>query len=178
MRSHYKIHDSEGVYFLTSTVVEWIPIFTSKPYFDILISSILYCQKNLSLSVFAYIILDNHFHMVCLAPELSKVLQSLKRHTAKMIIGQLEQDQKTWVLDLLSFYRKKHKKESEYQVWQEGFHPQQILSVEMLNQKIEYIHYNPVKRGLVMCPEHWVYSSAVDFILDQKGPVELQALPV
>ena len=68
MRSPYKIHDPEGVYFLTSTVVEWIPIFTCKPYFDILLSSILYCQKNLSLAVFAYVILDNHFHMVCLAP--------------------------------------------------------------------------------------------------------------
>jgi hypothetical protein len=95
-----------------------------------------------------------------------------------MIIKQLELDRKTWVLDLLSFYRKKHKKESEHQVWQEGFHPEQVLSVEMLTQKIEYIHYNPVERGLVTEPEHWVYSSAGDFILERKGVVELQSLPV
>jgi putative transposase len=70
MRSHYKIYDPEGVYFLTSTIVEWIPIFTSKTYFDILISSIIYCQANLGLAVFAHVILDNHFHMVSLASEL------------------------------------------------------------------------------------------------------------
>jgi putative transposase len=178
MRSHYKIHDPEGVYFLTSTIVEWIPIFTSKPYFDILISSIQYSQANFGLAVFAYVVLDNHFHMVCLAPELSKVMQSIKRHTAKMIILQLESDRKKWVLDLLSFYKKRHKAESEHQVWQEGFHPQQIMSLEMLNQKIEYIHYNPVKRGFVTAPEHWIYSSAGDYVLDRKGLVEIQALDV
>jgi putative transposase len=178
MRSHYKIHDPEGVYFLTSSIIEWIPIFTSKTCLDILVSSIVYCQANLGLAVFAYVILDNHFHMICLAPELSKVVQSLKRHTAKMIILQLKQDRKTWVLDLLSYYKKMHKKESEHQVWQEGMHPEQITSIEMLNQKIEYIHYNPVKRGLVAEPEHWIYSSAGDFILNRKGLIDLQELPV
>ena len=48
----------------------------------------------------------------------------------------------------------------------------------MLNQKIEYIHYDPVKRALVAEPEHWIYSSAGDFILNRWGVVELQDLPV
>jgi putative transposase len=106
MRSHYKIHDQDGIYFLTSTVVESIPIFTSKSYFDILISSIQYCQANLGLAVFVYVLLDNHFHMVCHTPELSKVMQSIKRHTAKTVIQQLESDRRMWTLDLLSFYKK------------------------------------------------------------------------
>ena len=177
MRSKYKIHDQEGVYFITSTVVEWIPIFTSKPYFDILVSSIQYCQEYYDLAVFAWVILENHFHMVCTALELSKVMQSLKRHTAKMLILQLEEDRKKWILDLLKFYKKRHKTESEYQFWQEGVHPQLITSIEMLNQKIEYVHFNPVKRGYVTEPEHWVYSSACDYS-GKKGIVEIQPLPV
>ena len=48
----------------------------------------------------------------------------------------------------------------------------------MLNQKIEYIHYNPVRRGYVSEPEHWIYSSAGDYIADRKGVIDLQDLPV
>jgi REP element-mobilizing transposase RayT len=116
--------------------------------------------------------------MVCQATELSKIIQALKRHTTKEIIQQLEIDKKMWILNLLSYYKKKHKTESEHPLWQEGFHPQQITSDEMLNQKIEYIHHNPVRRGLVSEPEHWVYSSVGDFILNRKGFIELQAMPV
>jgi hypothetical protein len=105
-------------------------------------------------------------------------MQSCKRHTAKIIIEELRQDGKDWILNLLTFHKKKHKTESEHQVWQEGFYPKQILSIEMLNQKIEYIHYNPVRRGYVSEPEHWIYSSAGDYIVDRKGVIDLQDLPV
>ena len=178
MRSRYKIYDKDSPYFITSTIIEWVPIFMSKTYFDILVSSIRYCQEHYGFAVYAYVILDNHFHMVCRSIELSKVMQACKRHTTKKIIQQLETDKKMWTLNLLSYYKKKHKTGSEHQLWQEGFHPQQITSDKMLNQKIEYIHHNPVRRGLVSKPEDWVYSSASDCILNRKGFIELQAIPV
>ncbi|NIA29939.1 MAG: transposase [Actinobacteria bacterium] len=178
MRSHYRINEKDGVYFVTSTILQWIPIFTSKVYFDILISAIKYCQENKNLFVYAYVILENHFHMICYAPELGRIMQSLKRHTAKMIMDQLQKEQKSWVMNLLSYYKKRHKHESIHQLWEEGFHPQQILNEEMLVQKIEYIHYNPVKRGYVLKPEYWAYSSAGDFYLNEEGYIKLQELPV
>jgi REP element-mobilizing transposase RayT len=176
MRSLYKIYDNQAVYFITSSIVEWIPMFTGKPYFDILVSSIQYCQKNKKLSVYAYVIMENHFHMICQSNELDKVIQSLKRHSAKRIIEQLNSDRKTWILDALKYYKKQHKKHSEHQLWQEGFHPQQLLSAKMALQKIEYLHYNPVRRGYVSAPEHWIYSSAGDFYLNRQGLIELQEL--
>ena len=178
MRSKYKIYDKQGIYFITSSIIEWIPIFISKSYFDILISSMEYCQENKNLTIYAYVILDNHFHMICHAPELSLTIQSMKRHTAKCIIEQLETDNKTWLLNLLSFYKKKHKKESTHQLWQEGFYPKQIISDESLLQKVEYIHYNPVKRGYVSLPEHWNYSSARNIIINEGGFLNLEKLPV
>jgi putative transposase len=45
-------------------------------------------------------------------------------------------------------------------LWQEGVHPQFILSEEMMLQKSDYLHANPVKRGWVAAPTHWRYSSA------------------
>ena len=64
---------------------------------------------------------------------------------------------------------------SDYKVWQEGFHPQQIVSQEMLHQKIDYLHHNPVRIGLVPRPEDWVYSSARNYA-GGKGLIELDAL--
>jgi len=56
-----------------------------------------------------------------------------------------------------------YKKNQEYQFWQEGFHPKQIVGDDMLIQKIEYIHNNPVKRGYVEKPRHWRYSTARNY---------------
>jgi hypothetical protein len=43
-------------------------------------------------------------------------------------------------------------------------HPQSISSDEMMRQKLEYLHNNPVKRGFVASPEHWCYSSAHEWL--------------
>jgi len=69
----------------------------------------------------------------------------------------------TALLDQLEWYKARHKVESRYQLWQEGSHPQQIQGEEMMRQKLEYIHNNPVKRGYVDEPVHWRYSSARNY---------------
>ena len=67
------------------------------------------------------------------------------------------------MLELLALFKRPHKTESTYQVWEEGSHPQLIGSEAVMRQKLEYIHQNPVKRGYVELPEHWRYSSARDY---------------
>ena len=136
-----------------------------------------FCQTEKELKIYAYVILDNHFHMVCQASEISRTMQSLKRHTSKHILEQLKHDPKEWILQLLEFYKKKHKKDSQHQLWQEGFHPQQIISDKMFKQKVDYIHQNPVKRGYVEAPEHWYYSSAGTFLMDRRGPIQIDSIP-
>jgi len=160
MRSKYKVIDENGIYFISSSIVEMIPVFTNENYFDILINALRFCQKEKGLKIFYYVILDNHFHLITSGHKLSNIMLSLKRFTAQEIIKQLKTDKKEWLINQLHFYKKRYKKDSSYQVWQEGFHPQFMSSNEILNQKIEYIHYNPVKRGLVNKPECWRYSSA------------------
>jgi putative transposase len=65
----------------------------------------------------------------------------------------------------------------QHQVWQRGFHPKVILSHQMLVQKIEYIHLNPVKKGLVAVAADWPYSSLAylngDNSLPRVDPVAL-----
>ena len=160
MRSRYTIREPDFAYFITCTMVKWIPLFTRKPYFDILLDSLQFCRQHKALKLHAYVILDNHLHLVVTGPNLADIIRDFKSYTAKSIIARLEQDQKTWVLNQLQYYKQRTKINSAYQVWQEGFHPQQIISEEMLHQKVDYLHHNPVRAGLVARPEDWLYSSA------------------
>ncbi len=91
------------------------------------------------------------------------MLRDLKSFTAMQIIEQLQAARREWLLNQLRYYRAAHKP-NEYQVWQEGSHPQAILDDAMMRQKLEYLHNNPVKRGLVASPEHWRYSSAHEWL--------------
>ncbi len=130
------------------------------------------------LELHAYVILDNHFHLVATATDSSNVITALKKFTARQIVDQLKADNKKWVLTELAFFKKKYKTLSDYQVWQEGSHPQMIVSDNILIQKIEYIHNNPVKRGLVDKPEHWRYSSARNYLLEDHSIIQLAKLPI
>lgn len=176
MRSRYQIHNSGALYFITSTIVEWIPVFTTEPYFTIITESLGYCRAHKQLKLFAYVILDNHLHLIVDAPDLAQVLQSFKRHTATAIVHLAETGNRAWLLNQFAYYRKKYKSTSQHQVWQEGFHPQRIDNNAMLNQKIDYIHDNPVRRGLVSAPEHWRYSSARNYVLEDQAVLEIDAL--
>jgi putative transposase len=175
MRSRYTIREPGVPHFITCTVVQWIPLFTRKPYFDILIDSLRFCRQHKGLKIYAYVILDNHLHLVAEGAKLSDIIRDFKSYTAKLLIPRLDQDQKAWVLNQLQYYKQSSKIKSDYQVWQEGFHPQQIVSEEMLHQKVKYLHHNPVRIGVVERPEDWVYSSARDYA-GGKGLVELDAL--
>ncbi len=166
------------MYFVTSTVVEWIPIFTSKPYFELMVDALRFCRESKDLMLYAFVILENHFHLVVSGPLLSRIIQSLKRHTSREIVRLLQRQKKEWVLNQLAFYKKRYKTESCYQVWQEGFHPELIQSEEMLTQKIQYLHFNPVARGYVDRPEHWRYSSARNFVGADEIVLEVDPLPV
>jgi len=177
MRTRYKICDSDPPYFITCTTVEWIPIFTRKPYFDILINTFNYCRENKGLKIFAYVILDNHFHLVAGGGNLSKIIKEFKSYTARNIIQQAKAEGKDWLLSQLKYHKLEHKIESNHQVWQEGFHPEMITSEEMLAQKIEYSHYNPVKIGVVDKAEDWLYSSARNY-LGLPGLLEIDVLEI
>ena len=167
MKSRYKVVDQEGIYFITSSIIEWLPVFTSEDTFRIISDSLHFCLEEKSLKLYGYVITLDHLHMIVSSENLSEVMKSFKRHTAKEIIKYLKQTNNEWILNQFHFYKKKNKIESEYQVWQEGFHLQLISSYEMMEQKIEYMHQNPVRKGFVNNPEYWKYSSACN--LDFKG---------
>ena len=114
--------------------------------------------------------------MIVYGDKLPDIMQSLKRHTAKNILEQLECDNKTWLLNQFQFYKLSHKSGSEHQVWQEGYHPQIINSDNILKQKVDYIHMNPVRKGFVCEPEDWRFSSARYYLKKMECDVKIDEL--
>lgn len=93
-----------------------------------IIDSLKYCSDNKGLKIFAYVIMDNHIHLVASGEKFPLVMKDFKSYTARGIIQAAQTESKDWLLNQLKFYKRFHKTESEHQVWQEGFHPQEITS--------------------------------------------------
>lgn len=79
------------------------------------------------------------------------------------------------ILEQLAFYKKAHKKQTTYQLWQEGIRPKLIQDEKMMMQKIEYIYSNSVKRGYVDNAIHWRYSSARNYY-DMTGLIDVKRI--
>jgi len=112
--------------------------------------------------------MENHLHLVASASDISKEMRNFKSFTARSIIDFLEENRVRHILNQLESYKQQYKRDQQYQVWQEGFHPQVILGQGMLMQKLTYIHNNPVRRGYVDDPAHWRYSSYRNY-MGQEG---------
>jgi putative transposase len=162
-RSKYRFYETEYPYFMTCTVVGWLPVFTRPETVNIIFDSWRYLARHDSFSLHGYVVLENHLHFIASAPNIGDTVKRFKSFTAKQILGLLESQRVETLLEQFRFQKRAHKTGSDYQFWEEGSHPQQIGSEEMMRQKLEYIHNNPVKRGYVDDPCHWRYSSARNY---------------
>jgi REP element-mobilizing transposase RayT len=163
-RSRYRIYDNAHPYFLTCTTVGWLAVFTRPEAVDILFGSWTYLREHRGFQVYGYVIMENHLHMIASSPNLAEDMGDFKSFTARQIIDLLERRSARMLLKQLAWHKARHKTDRDYQLWQEGSHPEEIQSEEMMLQKLEYIHNNPVLRGYVACPEHWRYSSAANYM--------------
>lgn len=134
MRSRYRILELDAAHFVTATIVEWLPVFTSDGCCEVLVQSLLYCRQHRALEIHAWVILDNHFHAILSGPALAETLHALKRHTAAALLKQIRSENRDWLLNQLAYDKAAHKTASRHQVWQEGVHPQAIAGDEMMLQ--------------------------------------------
>jgi putative transposase len=162
-RTRYKIYETTHPYFLTCTVVGWIPIFTRQETVEIVLDSWRFLQASERLTLYGYVILENHLHWIASADDLTEQVAAFKSFTARKIIDLLEAKCVQEILGQLERLKAKHKTDRTHQLWQEGSHPQMIQCDEMMWQKLEYIHNNPVVRGYVDDPIHWRRSSARNY---------------
>jgi len=185
MSDQYQARDPEGIYFLTFTIVDWVDIFTRQSYKEIVINSLKYCQLKKGLKLYAYCLMTNHLHLIAAVQEdfgikLFEIIRDFKKFTNRAIIEEVnttEESRKKWLLNKFEFAAKYSNRVENYKVWQDGYHAVELTSQAFTVQKLDYIHQNPVRAGIVAEPEHYLYSSASNYSgLD--GPIEIELLDI
>jgi len=129
------------------TAVDWLPIFANPEVAAIVLDSLRYLQKEKNAILYAYVLMENHLHVIIRCNNLSGAIQAFKSYTARSIIDYFTERKNIAILEKLRYNKLTHKTKSDYQLWQEGSHPEEITTDEMMDQKLEYIHNNPVRRG-------------------------------
>jgi putative transposase len=162
-RTRYRIYEEEYPYFLTDTIVAWLPVFAHPKLAEIVAGSWRFLQQERHIDIFGYVIMENHIHWIAAGTELSKQVGLFKSYTARRIIDELDRLGYHTILEVLQYYKLRHKKDQAFQFWQEGSHPEQIQNEDMMWQKLDYIHNNPLRRGYVGDATHWRYSSARNY---------------
>ncbi len=164
----YKIRNQEAIHFVTFSIVYWIDLFSRQIYRDILVDNLNFCHKEKGLTIFSWVIMSNHIHLILQSKEgrLSEVIRDFKSFTSKKLIEAVHEhpeSRREWMLWMFERAAKKHKRNSKYQVWTHDNHPEELESNKFLDQKVDYIHQNPVRAGIVNNQEDYSYSSAMDY---------------
>ena len=171
MSEGYKIRDQTLPHFITVTVVDWIDVFTRKTYKDVVIESLDYCIQNKGMILFGYVIMSNHIHMIIQSQEatLSDLIRDFKKFTAKSILEKIQnspESRREWMLERFKLATESHSRNKNYQLWQYGNHPEEVYSNKFMWSKLDYIHLNPVRAGIVEKASNYVYSSASAYVSD------------
>jgi putative transposase len=161
-------------HFITCSIVRWLPVFVAGPYFTVMTKSLQHVRENRGLLVHAYVVMPSHWHAIVTAKsdDLSDIVRDVKKFTSRELY-QLAQSDGNRLLVWCFEQAAKDEPRSRFKVWQDEFHPKVISSDAMLLQKAEYIHNNPVRKGLVAEAGHWYYSSAGAYEGRMDGPLEV-----
>ena len=181
MSRKYKFLNKEGLYFVSFAVVNWIDVFVRLEYNEVVIDSLNYCKNNLGMEVYCWCIMPSHIHMIFAAkddtPEI--ILGRFKEYTSKQLvkaIGEnIQESRKEWMLWMFKRAAAKSSNVKTYQFWQHNNKPIELWSAEVIAQKANYIHNNPIEAGFVTEAHHWRYSSAIDYA-DGNGRVNIEYL--
>lgn len=171
----YRIVEGVGLYYVTFTVVEWLPIFIDETACQIVTNSFNFCITNKHLRVNAYVIMPTHLHAIIFDSEfdperLKHALDDMRKFTGRRL---LDHAARHLSKSFTERFEENAGKDRERRFWQPSQHPVGIFSDNFWRQKRDYLHHNPCRKGLVLCPEDWRFSSARFWLTGQKSDVQL-----
>ena len=166
----YAIHDGSERYYMTFQVVGWVDIFTRKRYRDIVLESFTFCRNKKGLQLNAYVVMSNHAHLIAASSlgDLPGVVRDMKAHMAREILASIKhapESRREWMLSVFAYAAGGHQRNDNYQLWTHENHPiwMDPMRPEMMEQRLAYIHNNPVRAGIVAQPADYLYSSASNY---------------
>jgi putative transposase len=154
-----------GLAYLTTTVKNWLPVFTHDGASEFTLRQLAETVSYHETSVVAYCLMPSHLHAILHLNDiriLSDLMGSFKSLSSKRLKKEfpgLFGDEALWG--------------KPFHLWKPRFDDFIIRDLEQFRIKMNYIHENPVRAGLVGNATDWRYSSASDWLLDRKGIIEI-----
>ena len=179
MSRKYKFGESTGAYFISFATVYWIDVFTRDMYFSVTIESLDHCRKNKGMEIYGYCIMPSHIHLIFRSAEAdpSGLIRDFKGFTSRKMLKTIEENtqesRKEWLLWMFEKAAKKNSNVKNRQFWQQNNKPIELWSLKVFEQKLNYIHNNPVVSGFVTNPIDWKYSSARNYASNDDTILEI-----
>ncbi|MFN6946252.1 MAG: REP-associated tyrosine transposase [Cytophagaceae bacterium] len=169
MSSKYKFRNQERLYFISLTVVYWLDIFIRNEYRDVILDSLRFCQQKKGLEIYAWCLMTSHMHLIIGTNKIpmEDIMRDFKSFTSNKLKNEIKnnafESRKEWLIWMMERAGKANKHNGSFQFWQEGNHPIELYDNNIMQQKLDYLHNNPVEAGFVAFPEEYLYSSAIDY---------------
>ena len=162
-----RIYGQGDWHFITCSCYRRLPFLNSAPRRDLFLKILEETRKKYQFVVAGYVVMPEHIHLLIGEPKIkdpSVVMQVLKQR--------------------VSLRARNKKRKTKHQLtlladnlprafWQPRGHDFNIATKRKYIEKLNYIHYNPVKRGLVESPELWRWSSFRHYWYGEEGPVKV-----
>jgi putative transposase len=164
VRTHIDIN-GPGLFFITTTIVDWLSIFLRHDVAVTVLDQFAETSRMRNVSIVGYVLMPSHLHaLVGVNPVnlLTAYVQAFKSLSSRRIKE----------IDIKE-YREFLHRSGRYRLWQRGFDDFMISSEKQFKIKLEYIHNNPVKAGLVSDAVDYPYSSALDWLGAGQGLIEI-----
>jgi putative transposase len=157
-----KQYAQEWPQFFTATIQVWKHLLKEEKYKNIVIDALRFLVKEEKVTINGFVIMSNHLHIIWQSNgnnSIQKIQNSFIKHTSKEFKKQLEKEDNLKAYEVNAIDRK-------YNFWQRDSLNIELFTAAVFNQKLNYIHYNPVKTGLCNLPEEYYFSSALFYEKD------------
>jgi putative transposase len=176
----YRITDDAGIYYVTMSVVDWLPVFVSDGACRILADSLNFRHEHKGLTVNAYVFMPTHLHGIVFLwqfdPEaLRTTLIDFRKFTGRRLLEYCSQHIPRCFDDV---FMAASGADRDRRFWRAGFHPERIETEAFYLQKLNNLHDNPGRKKLVSRGEHWRYSSASYWLSEGKVKNEVILSPL
>ena len=161
MGLRYRSVQQSGFFFITTSTLGLIRRFTHPIDFEMLENNIEFYRQREKAAISSYVIMPNHFHLTIFIPEkasISNFMRDLKRRTAR---------------EYFELYNMPYGR-----LWENRFDDLSLFTDHAYKIKLNYIHMNPVKAGLVEKPEDWIYSSTRLYMFGEKRIIKISAIEI
>lgn len=170
--------DPSHLYFVTTSTAGRVPVFQREVMLRTVMDALYFVGLMNQIKLYAFVVMPNHVHAVVQYPEecpLTDWVRALKAAVSRLVIRQYQVEGDDAALSALRV-AVRHPKKQRYKVWEDGYLAKDLFTPEVLRQKVEYIHSNPVQErwGLARAPEEYVWSSARFYLLDEPAVIPVQ----